>query len=67
MKRKNLVKYRVDLGLQSQEMAEKLGVTKTKYSNIENGKVEPSISLLYQMQEIFGIDDVLELMKKESV
>ena len=64
MKRKNLIKLRIDLGLQSKEMAEKLGVTKTKYSNIENGKVEPSIELLFKIQEELGVDDALELMRK---
>ena len=64
MKRKNLIKLRIDLGLQSKEMAEKLGVTKTKYSNIENGKVEPSIGLLFKIQEELGVDDALELMRK---
>ena len=66
MKRKNLIKFRIDLGLKSKEMAEKLGVTTTRYSNIENGKVEPSIEFLYKMQEVFEVDDVLELMKKEE-
>ena len=47
-------------------MAEKLGMTTTRYSNLENGKVEPSIDLLYKMQDVFGVDDVLELMKKED-
>ena len=64
MKRKNLIKFRVDLGLKSKEFADKLGITKSKYSNIENGRVEPSIELLYKFQEVFDVDDVLELMKK---
>lgn len=64
MKRKNLIKLRVDLGLKSKEMAEKLGITTTKYSNIENGKVSPSIELAYKLQELFDVDDILELLKK---
>lgn len=65
MKRKNLIKFRIDLGLKSKEMAEKLGITKTRYSNLENGKVEPSMDLLYKFQEVFDVDDVLELLKVE--
>jgi DNA-binding XRE family transcriptional regulator len=65
MKRKNLMKFRIDLGLKSKEMAEKLGITKTRYSNLENGKVEPSMDLLYKFQEVFEVDDVLELLKVE--
>ena len=64
VKRKNLIKLRVDLGLKSKEMAEKLGITTTKYSNIENGKVSPSIELAYKLQELFDVDDILELLKK---
>ena len=66
LKRKNLIKFRIDKNLKSKEMAEKLSMTTTKYSNIENGKVEPSLEILYKMQEVFGVDDVLELMKKEQ-
>lgn len=65
MKRKNLIKFRVDLGLKSGEMAEKLGVSTTKYSNIENGKVRPSIDFAYKIQEVFNVDDVMELLKEE--
>ena len=66
MKRKNLIKFRIDLGLKSKEVAEKLDITKTRYSNIENGKAEPSIELLYKFQDVFDVDDILELMKKED-
>lgn len=65
LKRKNLIKLRVDLGLKSKEMAEKLGISTTKYSNIENGKVKPSIDFAYKVKEVFNIDDVMELLKKE--
>ena len=65
MKRKNLIKLRIDLGLKSGEMAEKLGITKTKYSNIENARVKPSIDLAYKIQEVFNVDDVMELLKVE--
>lgn len=64
MKRKNLIKFRIDLGLKSKEMAEKLGLIPPVYSNIENGKKEPSIELAYKIQDVFGVDDVLELLKK---
>ena len=65
MKRKNLIKLRIDLGLKSIEMAEKLNITRTKYSNIENGRVKPSIDLAYKIQEVFNVDDVMELLKVE--
>lgn len=66
MKRKNLKKFRIDLDLKSKDMAEKLGVSTSYYSNFENGKVEPSIEFAYKFQEVFGVDDVMELFKKEN-
>lgn len=66
MKRKNLIKFRIDLGLKSKEMAEKLDILPPVYSNIENGKKEPSIELAYKIQEVFGVDDILDLLKKEE-
>ena len=63
LKRKNLIKFRVDLGLKSKDMAERLGITNTKYSNIENGRVEPSIEFVYKFREEFDLDEVLELFK----
>ena len=64
MKRKNLMKFRIDMGYKSKDMAEKLGITNTKYSNIENGKVEPSLEFIYKFQEIFDVEDALELFRK---
>ena len=64
VKRKNLIKMRIDLGLKSKDVAEKLGITTTKYSNIENGKVNPSLDFAYKIQEMFKVDDVMELLKK---
>lgn len=66
MKRKNLINFRIDLGLKSKEMAEKLGITATRYSNIENGKVKISEEIFYKIQEVFGDVNVLELLKKKK-
>ena len=66
MRRKNLIKFRIDLGLTGKEMAEKLGISNVKYSNIENGKANPTIELLYKFQNIFDVDDVLNLMEMEA-
>ena len=65
MTRKNLIKFRIDLGISSKEMANKLGVTTTKYSNIENCRVKPSIDFAYKLQEVFDVEDTLELLKEE--
>lgn len=64
MKLKNLIKFRIDNNLSSKEMAEKLNLSPTAYSNLENGKKKPTIEIAYKIQEVFGVDDVMKLLKK---
>lgn len=69
MKRKNLIRLRVDLGLQSQEFAEQLGISRQHYSNIENGKVDPTFAIIARLESFlkskdYEIDDIWELFKK---
>ncbi|MBQ8044113.1 MAG: helix-turn-helix transcriptional regulator [Clostridia bacterium] len=71
MKRKNLVKLRVELGLKSKDMAEQLGIGRVHYSNIENGKVDPAFGLIEKLEALctekgIEVDDIWELFKKES-
>jgi transcriptional regulator with XRE-family HTH domain len=61
----NLIKFRRSLKLSQTEVANRLGVSRPHYSDIENGKVSPSIDFAYKIQEAFDIDDVMELLKKE--
>lgn len=62
----NLYKFRKrDLKLSQENMAKQLGISRPHYSDIENGKVSPSIDFAYKIQEVFGVDDVMELLKKE--
>lgn len=63
MKRTNLIKWQAENGYKSKYIAEKLGITETTYSLIRNGKSMPSLELAYKFQEIFRIDNVLELLK----
>lgn len=64
MKRINLIKWQAENGYKSKYVAEKLGISETTYSFIKNGKTMPSLELAYKFQEVFGIDNVLELLKK---
>lgn len=64
MKRKNLIKFRIDLGLKSQDMAKKLKITKGYYSRIENGSSDPTFGFMERFGEIFNYDDVWTLFKK---
>ena len=65
VKRKNLIKFRIDNGLKAKDITEKLGITKTKYSNIENGRVKPSLEFACKFQEAFDVEDIFELLKEE--
>ena len=64
--RLNLVIWEKQNKLKAKEVAEKLGISETTYSLIKNGKTTPSIELAYKFQEVFGVDDVLELLRKEK-
>ena len=62
----NLYKFRKkNLKLSQESMAKQLEISRPHYSDIENGKVSPSIDFAYKIQEVFGVDDVMELLKKE--
>lgn len=63
MKLIKLIKFRLDHNLKSKEMAEILGYTASKYSQIENGKRKPPIEMAVLIEEIFGIDNALSLFK----
>lgn len=57
MGRLNLKKFRIDLNLKSKQMAEKTGISKSHYSNIENGKKNPTYEYLEEFEKIFNIDE----------
>lgn len=68
MKRKNLVKLRADLGLKSQEFAELLEISRQHYSNIENGKVDPTFGIITRLEKVldnagYEIEDIWNLFK----
>lgn len=59
----NLIKFRKKKKLSQEMMASLLGVSRPHYSDIENGKTTPSIDFAYKVQEVFDVDDVLELLE----
>lgn len=70
MKRKNLIKLRVELGLKSQEMAEELSFSRQHYSNIENGKVDPTFGFMEKLEALctergIEVEDIWEIFRKE--
>ncbi len=64
--RLNLVMWEKKNNFKAKDVAKKLGISETTYSLIKNGKTMPSLELAYKFQEIFKIDDVLELLRKEE-
>lgn len=66
MGRINLKKFKIELGLNSTKMAEKVGISRQYYSNLENGKCDPSYELLEVFEKVFNLDakDVWLLFKK---
>lgn len=61
----NLLKFRKTKKLSQESMASLLGISRPHYSNIEKGKVSPSIDIAYKIIEVFNVDDVMELLKKD--
>lgn len=71
LKRKNLIKLRADLGLKSQELAKLLDISRQHYSNIENGKVDPTFGIITRLETIcrkkgIEIEDIWNLFKKSE-
>ncbi len=64
-------KYRTEMNLSQEELAEKIYVTRQSISNWENGKTYPDIHSLLLLSSLFGIslDQLvkgdIEIMKKE--
>lgn len=71
LRRKNLVKLRADLGLKSQDLAEQLEISRQHYSNIENGKVDPTFGIIVRLEKVLGnagyeVEDIWNLFKIEN-
>lgn len=65
MRLKKLIKFRIDNNLSSKEMAHKLNLSTSAYSNLENGKRKPTLENARILRDTFGIsieeaNDLLE-------
>ena len=60
-----LKQIRLDRRWTQQIVADKLGITKAAYSNIENGYRSPSLKVALQMQKLFGIQ-IERLLENEN-
>ena len=57
---------RIMKNLTQRQMCEKLLISKTRYSNIENGILEPKFRELVLICKILDIDFTYEVIKKEA-
>ena len=66
MKRFNLKSFREKQGLNQQEMADKLGISKSYYVAIELGNSDPSFRVAEALYNNFHdkYEDIFELLKK---
>lgn len=66
MKRFNLKSFREKQGLNQQEMADKLGISKSYYVAIELGNSDPSFRVAEALYNTFHdkYEDIFELLKK---
>lgn len=64
--RLNLIMWEKQNNFKAKDVAKKLGISETTYSLIKNGKTMPSLEFAYKFQEVFEVDDVLELLKKDE-
>lgn len=53
---RNLKKIRSMLGWSQQNVADELGITQRHYGRIENGEVDISLSMLYNICDVYKID-----------
>jgi transcriptional regulator with XRE-family HTH domain len=64
--RLNLILWEKKNNFKAKDVAKKLGISETTYSLIRNGKTMPSLEFAYKFKEVFGVENVLELLKKEE-
>jgi putative transcriptional regulator len=59
--RNRLIQLRSDRGLTKTGLAEKLGVSRQTVISIEQGRYDPSMTLLFAIADLFDITHVAEL------
>lgn len=55
--RKNLIMLRASNGLSKTAMADRIGVDRSTYSEIESARRDPSAAFITKVQEAFGLHD----------
>lgn len=57
MERRNLKVFRIKNGLTQAEMAERIGVSRSTYSDIESGRRKCAVDFLRKIQVEFNVPD----------
>ena len=57
---------RIKSGMQSQQVAEAVGITKENYCRLENGTNKPGLMLAFKLSDLLGFD-VREFAKEERL
>ena len=57
-KREELIKLRKQRGYTQEEIAEKLGISRSAYANYEHGRNEPSLEMAIKILEILRYKDI---------
>ena len=63
---KRIKQVRIKSGISQKEMAERLGISRSGYSNYENEHREPGINLIYSFCKEFGMT-IDELIRMELI
>lgn len=63
---KNITKLRKDAKIRQEELAERVGITSSTLSKIENGEGSVKLDLLEKIAKIFQLD-VVDLMYEDDV
>ena len=63
---KNITKLRKEAKIRQEELAERLGITSSTLSKIENGEGSVKLDLLEKIAKIFQLD-VVDLMYEDDV
>lgn len=68
MRRLQLKAFRASKGLSQEEMAKRLGITRSRYSGIEAGRRNGSQEFWFKFQQAFEIEgeEMWNLMSKEG-
>ena len=64
----NLKDLRKEIGLSQKVVAEKLNISQQTYSDYENDKTEPTMEVLIQMAQLFGVtvDELLGISESSA-